>query len=256
MYVLGLLGSQRPDGVTAQTLKAVLKGAAKTAKVELINLNDYVILPDQPSQHNSDLDLDLIENKLLKADVWVLAAPTYLGGLSGVMKNFLDCMRNRIARFNAVGEAVPDRFKNKHYVTVTNCYVGSVENMVTGMTDAAFKTMDKFLTMGGLIKIREIVVTKTFGMSQLSAKKQSECERVGQKAAQRKERDDNTMKRYVELFLMIAVMALITMGIEAGIGQLIPLQNFWAYYGVFVIVFYVLLASILHFFTVVKHRRH
>ncbi|MCE2137901.1 NADPH-dependent FMN reductase, partial [Streptococcus thermophilus] len=43
--------------------------------------------------------------------------------------------------------------------------------------------------------------------------------------------------------------------IEAGIQQLIPLNNFWAYYGVFVVVFYVLLAMILHFFTVVKHRR-
>ena len=109
--------------------------------------------------------------------------------------------------------------------------------------------------MGGLIKLREIVVTKTWGMQTITAAKQAECERVGARAAHKKERDDSTMKRYIQLFFMIAVMALLTMGIEAGIQQLIPLNNFWAYYGVFVVVFYVLLAMILHFFTVVKHRR-
>jgi len=253
MRVLGILGSQQPNGITGQSLQAVLKGAAETATTDWINLADYQITADHDNQPNPVLDS--LEAKLLAADVWILAAPTYIGGLSGIMKNFLDCMRNRIARYNAVGEAVPDRFKNKHYVTITNCYAGGVENFVTGVTDAAFKTMDKFLTMGGLIKVREIVVTKTFGMTTLSTKKQAECERAGQRAATKKERDDNTMKRYLELFGMIAVMALVTMGIEAGIGRLIPLDNFWAYYGVFVVVFYVLLASILHFFTVVKHRR-
>lgn len=253
MHVLGLLGAQRPDGVTAKMLAAVLKGAQTNATVELVNLNDYHLMPDHDGQPNPDLDK--LDAKLAAADVWVLAAPTYIGSLSGVMKNFMDAFRNRIARYNAVGEAVPDRFKNKHYVTITDCYAGGVENYVTGVTDAAFKTMDKFLTMGGLIKLREIVITNTYGMTALTPAKQAEGERVGQKAATKKERDDNTVKRYIQLFFMIAVMALLTMGIEAGIGKLIPLTNFWAYYGCFVVVFYVLLASILHFFTVVKHRR-
>jgi len=253
MRVLGILGAHRSDGVTAKMLQAVLKGASETATVDWINLADYELKPDHDDQQNPVLDK--LEKQLLAADVWVLAAPVYLGSLSGVMKNFLDCFRNRIARYNAVGEAVPDRFKNKHYVTITDCYAGGIENYVTGVTDAAFKTMDKFLTMGGLIKLREIVVTHTWGMQQLSPAKQAEGERVGRKAATKKERDDNTVKRYIELFGMIAVMALVTMGIEAGIGLWLPLHNFWAYYGVFVVVFYVLLASILHFFTVVKHRR-
>lgn len=253
MKVLGLLGTHNPDGVTSQMLQAVLKGAATSAETELVNLNDYALTPDKPQAKNPDLDK--LEAKLLAADVWVLAAPTYIGGLAGVMKNFMDCFRNRIARYNAVGEAVPDRFKNKHYVTISDCYAGGIENYVTGVTDSAFKSMDKFLTMGGLIKLREIVVTNTFGMQQLPAKKQAEGERVGAKAAEKKEKDDSTVKRYIQLFFMIAVMALLTMGIEALIGQVVTLTNFWAYYGVFVIIFYVLLASILHFFTVVKHRR-
>ncbi|RRK11653.1 NADPH-dependent oxidoreductase [Lactiplantibacillus garii] len=253
MKVLGILGTHNPAGVTGQMLQAVLKGAAISADTEWVDLNDYALTPDHDGL--TDPDLDALETKMLAADVWVLAAPTYLGGLAGVMKNFLDCFRNRIARYNAVGEAVPDRFKNKHYVTITDCYAGGLENYVTGVTDAAFKTMDKFLTMGGLIKSREIVVTGTWGMQTLSAKKQAEGERVGAAAAHKVERDDNTVKRYIQLFFMIAVMALITMGIEAGVGRLFPLTNFWAYYGVFVVIFYVLLASILHFFTVVKHRR-
>lgn len=253
LKVLGILGTHNPTGVTAQMLQAVLKGAATSAETEFVDLNDYDVRPDHDGQKNADLDR--LEAKMLAADVWVLAAPTYLGGLSGVMKNFLDCFRNRIARYNAVGEAVPDRFKNKHYVTITDCYAGAIENYVTGVTDAAFKTMDKFLTMGGLIKLREIVITRTWGMQRLSAKKQAEGERVGSHAAHKREKDDNTVKRYIELFFMIAIMALVTMGIEAGIGQFMPLHNFWAYYAVFVVVFYVLLATILHFFTVVKHRR-
>ncbi|WP_338207941.1 NAD(P)H-dependent oxidoreductase [Lactiplantibacillus paraxiangfangensis] len=253
MRVIGILGTHNPDGVTSQMLKAVLKGAATSAETELVNLNDYTLVPDHDNLPNPELDQ--LSAKLQAADVWVLAAPTYLGGLSGVMKNFLDCFRSRIARYNAVGEAVPDQFKNKHYVTITDCYAGGVENYLTGVTDAAFKTMDKFLTMGGLIKLREIVITRTWGMKKLTPKKQAEGERVGQKAARKVERDDNTMKRYVELFFMIAVMALLTMGIEAGLGRLIPLTNFWTYYGAFVVIFYILLASILHFFTVVKHRR-
>lgn len=253
MKVLGVLGTHNPNGITSQLLTAVLKGAAQGAEVELVNLNDYDLKPDHDNQPNPSLDK--LDQKLLAADVWVFAAPTYLGGVAGVMKQFLDCFRNRIARFNAVGEAVPDRFKDKHYVTITDCYAGGVENYLTGVTDSTFKTLDKFLTMGGLIKLREIVQTKTWGLEQLSPKKQAECERVGVRAAVKQVKDDNTVKRYIQLFFMIAVMALVTMGIEAGIGLLVPLTNFWVYYGVFVLIFYILLATILHFFTVVKHRR-
>ncbi|MFB9769941.1 flavodoxin family protein [Lactiplantibacillus modestisalitolerans] len=253
MKVIGLLGAHNPAGVTAKLLEAVLAGAARHAETELVDLNQYDLKPDIGNQPNPDLDK--LDAKLLAADVWVLAAPTYIGGVSGVMKQFCDCFRNRIARFNAVGEAVPDRFKNKHYVTISDCYAGGVENYLTGVTDATFKTLDKFLTMGGLIKLREVVLTKTWGLKALPAAKQAECERVGERAAQRRVKDDSTMKRYLQLFGMIAVMALVTMGIEALIGRWLPLTNFWAYYAVFVVVFYVLLAAILHFFTVVKHRR-
>lgn len=63
------------------------------------------------------------------------------------------------------------------------------------------------------------------------------------------------MRRYLQLFLMVAIMALITMGLQL-LFHVITTTNFWLIYGSFVIIFYGLLAIILHFFTVVKHRRH
>lgn len=69
------------------------------------------------------------------------------------------------------------------------------------------------------------------------------------------QKDDNTLKRYIQLFLMIAVMALITMALQGAFRQVLPLQNFFVNWGSFVLIFFVLLAGILHFVTVMKHRR-
>ncbi|MEL1206290.1 flavodoxin family protein, partial [Staphylococcus epidermidis] len=79
--------------------------------------------------------MDELEAKLLAADVWILAAPTYWGAMSGVMKNFLDCMRQRLVRFNRAGDALPDRFKGKSYITISSCYASPAEELVTGVTD-------------------------------------------------------------------------------------------------------------------------
>ena len=48
--------------------------------------------------------------------------------------------------------------------------------MLTGMTDSAFRTMDKAMTTAGLIKLGEGVQTATYGLKQLTDKKQTELE--------------------------------------------------------------------------------
>jgi hypothetical protein len=53
---------------------------------------------------------------------------------------------------------------------------------------------------------------------------------------------------------MVAIMALAAMGIQVGLG-LLPKTHFWLSYSSFVVIFFALLASILHFATYVKHRR-
>ena len=128
--------------------------------------------------------------------------------------------------------------------------------MLTGMTDSAFRTMDKAMTTAGLIKLGEGVQTATYGLKQLADKKQAELEKLGNKINQTQRKDDQTLKRYIELFFIVAAMALITMVIQAGILKLLgQALSFWTNYISFVLIFFILLAITLHFFTVVKHRR-
>ncbi len=252
MKVLGILGSHSRDGVTAKMLTAVLDGVEKPNETELVYLEDYPFHPD----HYQDKDpvLDQLEQKLLESDVWVIAAPTYWGGLAGKMKDFFDCMRQRLVRIDHIGEAHPARFKDKHYLSLTNCYTGTFENWVTGVTDQSFRTIDKVMTAAGLIKVHELVLTNTYGLKELPESKKQACLKWGQRLGHIKKRDDSTVKRYIELFCMIALMALVTMGIQFALG-VVAAADFWMSYLSFVVIFYVLLASILHFFTVVKHRR-
>ncbi|KRN43645.1 MULTISPECIES: hypothetical protein [Limosilactobacillus] len=63
------------------------------------------------------------------------------------------------------------------------------------------------------------------------------------------------MKRYFELFAIVAIMTLITMGIQVGLSHLVPITGFWWTYFSFVIIFFALLATILHLLTVRLHAR-
>lgn len=252
MKVLGILGSHRNNGVTAKMLAAVMAGIKEPNESEIIYLEDYPFKPDHGDK--KDPVLDELEQKMLASDVWVLAAPSYWGGLAGKMKDFFDCMRQRLVRFDHTGATHPDRFKDKHYLSITDCYTGAFENWVTGVTDQSFRTIDKVMTAAGVIKVHELVLTNTWGLKELPETKKQTCLKWGRRLNSVKKRDDSTLKRYIELFFMIAFMALLTMGIQFGF-KLVPSQGFWLRYISFVVIFYVLLACILHFFTVVKHRR-
>lgn len=209
MKVLGILGAHKEHGVTRLMLDTVLKQVTAPNTSEIIYLEDYQIKPDIKEQPNPVMD-QLIA-KLTAADVWVIAAPTYWGGLSGVTKNFFDCLRQRLVRFDHQGGTHPDKFAHKHYISLTNCYAGKWENFLSGITDASFRTIDKVLTAGGLIKVGEAVQTSTWGLTELPAKKVRELSKLGQKINQATRKDDQTVKRYFELFFIVAVMAFITM---------------------------------------------
>ena len=254
MKVLGILGAHKEHGVTRLMLDAVLKQVTAPNTSEIIYLEDYQIKPDIKGQPNPVMD-QLIA-KLTAADVWVIAAPTYWGGLSGVTKNFFDCLRQRLVRFDHQGGTHPDKFAHKHYVSLTNCYAGKWENFLSGITDASFRTIDKVLTAGGLIKVGEAVQTSTWGLTELPAKKVRELSKLGQKINQATRKDDQTVKRYFELFFIVAVMAFITMLLQTLCLKALNLTlGFCSNYISFVIIFFALLAVTLHFFTVVKHKR-
>ncbi|WP_283679533.1 NAD(P)H-dependent oxidoreductase [Lentilactobacillus sp. Marseille-Q4993] len=252
MKILGILGSHLDTGVTAMTMNELMSHVQQPNTYEVVYLENYDFKPDIFGKQ--DPVLDKLEQKMLESDVWVIGAPTYWGNLAGQMKDFFDCMRQRLVRFDHTGGTHPDRFKDKHYLSFTNCYTGEFENFVTGVTDQTFRTIDKVMTAAGVIKIGEFVVPGTYGMKELPAKKKRICEKYGNKLNNVKKRDDSTMKRYIELFVMICVMALITMLIQLGLG-LLPKTDFFTVYISFALIFFILLACILHFMTFVKHRR-
>ncbi|CAJ1181345.1 flavodoxin family protein [Companilactobacillus paralimentarius] len=252
MKILGILASHQEHGLNAQMLDEVLKNVDSGVETETIFLENYDITPHK--YHEDNPVLDKLAQKLMDSDVWVFAAPTYWRELSGVLKNFFDCMRPKFVYFKQNGDTIPGPFKNKHYLSISSCYVSTLENFVTGVTDDSFKTIDRVMSAAGVIKVGEIVLPNTFGMKAIPYNKKKLCQKYAKKISVRKRKDDSTVKRYIQLFFMIAIMALITMGIQLPLSGWIG-NNFWLNYASFTIIFFVLLACILHFVTFVKHRR-
>lgn len=252
MKVLGILGSQDRQGITAQLLDQVLTNVVDNVETETIFLEDYQIHATGVQTNN---DLNLIVAKMAASDVWVLAAPTYWRGLAGIMKKLLDCLRPKLVYFKSNGDTIPGPFKNKHYLTITDCYASTLENYLTGITDETFKTVDRVMSAAGVIKIGEIVCPNTLHLQSLPVSKKRLCACYGQKISHRTRKDDSTVKRYLQLFVMVAMMALLTMIIQLGLKEVLPLDNFWWNYLSFTLIFFILLACILHFATYVKHRR-
>jgi len=252
MKILGILASHQEHGLNAQMLDTVLKNVDSGTETETIYLENYDITPHK--YHEKNAVLDELSEKLMESDVWVFAAPTYWRELSGVLKDFFDCMRPKFVYFKENGDTIPGQFKNKHYLSITSCYVSPLENFLTGVTDESFKTIDRVMSAAGVIKTGEIVLPGTFGMKELPDSKVELCKKYAKKISVKKRKDDSTVKRYIQLFFMIAVMALITMGIQLPLSRWIA-GNFWLNYASFTVIFFVLLGSILHFVTFVKHRR-
>lgn len=252
MKILGILASHQEHGLNAKMLSEVLDNVDPGVETETIYLENYEITPHK--YHEKNPVLDELSQKLMDSDVWVFAAPTYFRELSGVLKNFFDCMRPKLVYFKENGDTIPGQFKNKHYLSISSCYVSTLENFLTGVTDESFKTIDRVMSAAGVIKVGEIVLPNTFGMKEIPNNKKELCHKYAKKISVKKRKDDSTVKRYIQLFFMIAVMALITMGIQLPLQNWIG-TNFWLNYVSFTVIFFVLLACILHFMTFVKHRR-
>lgn len=99
IFVLGINGSARKNGNTANLLKKVLDYAKKEgAETETLHLIDKNIKPcisclaegNCKYPCNIKDDMQEIFELLKKADCLVLSSPTYWYSLSGLMKNFID----------------------------------------------------------------------------------------------------------------------------------------------------------------------
>ncbi len=79
--IIGIAGCYKRDGITKQMLDQVLANVGPENEVEQVFLLDYEIYPGSP-------ELAKLVEKLKQADVWVLAAPTYWGGVIGRDEEF------------------------------------------------------------------------------------------------------------------------------------------------------------------------
>ena len=94
-----LVGSVRKDGNTDTLAKSFAKGAVKNNNVEIIYVADYDVNPcigcDTCFTREGKVcfqqdDMLVIFNKLLNADVLVIASPVYFYGLSAQLKTIID----------------------------------------------------------------------------------------------------------------------------------------------------------------------
>lgn len=99
MKVLGLSGSMRKDGNTAQLIKVILKRCDEAGvKTEFISLAGKKILPCLGCEKCKKTKWCVIEKddwgrvmeKVMDCEVLVIGSPTYYYDLCGQLKNFID----------------------------------------------------------------------------------------------------------------------------------------------------------------------
>ena len=99
MKVLGISGSMRKEGNTAQLIKVILQRCKEAGiKTEFVSLAGKKIMPCLGCEKckekkwciNETDDWDAIVKKVLDCDVLVIGSPTYYYDVSGQIKNFID----------------------------------------------------------------------------------------------------------------------------------------------------------------------
>jgi multimeric flavodoxin WrbA len=104
IIVLGVSGSPRKGKNTGSLLQAALDAAQEAgAETEFLSLAGLNILPcsgcntcvrEKRCSQDGDDDMPAVKRKLDEADGVIYAAPSYFGGVPGVMKNMMDGTRS------------------------------------------------------------------------------------------------------------------------------------------------------------------
>ena len=101
MKVVAINGSPKMDkGTTALILAPFLEGLRGSgAEVELFYTKKLEINPchgdfrcstDTPGECFQKDDMQMLHPKLYEADIWVMATPVYVSGMTGPLKNLVD----------------------------------------------------------------------------------------------------------------------------------------------------------------------
>ncbi|MBR2090642.1 MAG: flavodoxin family protein [Fibrobacter sp.] len=105
MNILVLSGSPRKGGNTDLLVDAFVKGASPKHRVEVISVHDYKINPcmgcnacfrrEDHACCQKD-DMQIVYEKMAKAEMLVIASPVYFYGLSAQLKTVIDRFHNPI----------------------------------------------------------------------------------------------------------------------------------------------------------------
>lgn len=125
MRVIAFVGSPRRGGNSDQLAEALLAGAAEAGhETEKIYLADHALTPidavygSEDNWTDSRQDVaDALLDRLLAADVVILASPIYWFSISGLLKLFVD----RFALYQRDGRRLMDLTPGKRLVVALSC---------------------------------------------------------------------------------------------------------------------------------------
>jgi multimeric flavodoxin WrbA len=152
VMVLGVSGSPREGRNTGGLLKVALRAAEETgAEAEAFSLAGLKILPctgcntcvkERRCPQDEEDDMSLVKEKLEAADAIVFAAPSYFGGVPGVMKSMMD--RSRSLKMD--GHRLRDKVASA--LSLSGLRHGGAEQVAESL--ARFGLMHGMIVVGGV----------------------------------------------------------------------------------------------------------
>lgn len=148
--VRGVSGSPRKGKNTGSLLQAALDAAQEAgAETEFLSLAGLSILPctgcntcvrERRCSQDGDDDMPSVKRKLEEADGVIFAAPSYFGGVPGVMKNMMD--RTRSLKMDGT------RLKDRVCSALSGLRHGGAEHVADHL--ARFGLMHGMVVVGGV----------------------------------------------------------------------------------------------------------
>ncbi|MCL6458109.1 MAG: flavodoxin family protein [Gorillibacterium sp.] len=184
--VIGILGSSKKDGKVALMLKEYLSAAEKAGhQVKQVNLYDKNIqychaCMDCRINGTCSLtdDLNGLAAEIVKADVIVLAAPTYWANVPAVVKNLFDRMAGYVMSFPDKGIPKPKLSKDQRYVLITACSTPFPINIIR-QSRGSLQAMNEFFKSSGMSKIASVVLPGTAGLTKIPSGILSRINKLG-----------------------------------------------------------------------------
>ena len=155
-------------GNTSVILTPFLEGLKETgANVELFYTKKLNINPCQgdfncwlrtPGRCHQDDDMQMLHPRMRQADVWVLATPVYVWGVSGPLKNLLDRVIPLVEPFielynDHCSHPIRQNTKVRKFVLVSNCGFWEMDNFEPLLAQMnALSTFTRLEFVGALLR--------------------------------------------------------------------------------------------------------